>query len=208
MPRMVLLKPSHDPANRFDSEAIAAAQGTALLLPTLDFVLWSRTPFDWCLPGRPQTRALRGHPVNFPALSSSTLGPARSDIARSATPPTMTRRVGDELGRAACLRHPTASSHRATTLRYAAGKQREIKCRVGIVRRAIRRPVCTENLIRIDYVSESPNVCGTMIALLCFLLTVLVSATDIASSSSSCIDGFPRFSMPSRSSDRRPCALA
>ena len=43
MPRMVLLKPSHDPANRFDSEAIAAAQGTALLLPTLDFLVESNS---------------------------------------------------------------------------------------------------------------------------------------------------------------------
>jgi hypothetical protein len=32
--------------------------------------------------------------------------------------------------------------------------------------------VCTENLIRIDQVRESPNVCAAMVALLCFFLTL------------------------------------
>jgi len=34
--------------------------------------------------------------------------------------------------------------------------------------------VCTENLILFDYMTESPNV-NTMIALLCFLLTLFAS---------------------------------
>ena len=38
-------------------------------------------------------------------------------------------------------------------------------------------------------------------------MVVFTSATEIASFSSSYIDGFPRFSIPSRSSDRRPLCV-
>jgi hypothetical protein len=44
------------------------------------------------------------------------------------------------------------------------------------------RPVCTENLMRIDCVTESPNVTSAaMIALLCFFLTLLMSFPKISS---------------------------